>query len=28
VVDQQRKMIKREMENYEYPNGKYGVNVR
>lgn len=28
VVDQQRKAIQREMEDYEYPNGKYGVNVR
>ncbi|XP_053989311.1 carbohydrate sulfotransferase 5-like isoform X1 [Hylaeus volcanicus] len=27
VVDQQRKAIEREMEDYEYPNGKYGVNV-
>ncbi|XP_076220877.1 carbohydrate sulfotransferase 4 isoform X3 [Nomia melanderi] len=27
VVDQQRKAIQREMEDYEYPNGKYGVNV-
>ncbi|XP_011870858.1 PREDICTED: carbohydrate sulfotransferase 6-like isoform X2 [Vollenhovia emeryi] len=27
VVDQQRRAIKREMENYEYPNGKYGINV-
>ncbi|XP_018300839.1 carbohydrate sulfotransferase 5 isoform X2 [Mycetomoellerius zeteki] len=27
VVDQQRRAIKREMENYEYPNGKYGINM-
>ncbi|XP_011685124.1 PREDICTED: carbohydrate sulfotransferase 4-like isoform X1 [Wasmannia auropunctata] len=27
VVDQQRKAIKKEMEDYEYSNGKYGINV-
>ncbi|CAD1469162.1 unnamed protein product [Heterotrigona itama] len=27
VVDQQRKAIEREMEDYKYPNGRYGVNV-
>ncbi|XP_076167324.1 carbohydrate sulfotransferase 4 isoform X1 [Ptiloglossa arizonensis] len=27
VVDQQRKAIQREMEDYKYPSGKYGVNV-
>ncbi|XP_077266161.1 carbohydrate sulfotransferase 5 isoform X2 [Temnothorax americanus] len=27
VVDQQRRAIAREMENYEYPNGRYGINV-
>ncbi|XP_025154220.1 uncharacterized protein LOC105181770 isoform X7 [Harpegnathos saltator] len=27
VIDQQRRAIKRDMENYEYPNGKYGINV-
>ncbi|KZC04460.1 PREDICTED: carbohydrate sulfotransferase 4-like [Dufourea novaeangliae] len=27
VVDQQRKAIQREMEDYRYPNGKYSVNV-
>ncbi|XP_076630932.1 carbohydrate sulfotransferase 4 isoform X2 [Colletes latitarsis] len=27
VVDQQRKAIEREMEDYKYPNGKYGVNI-
>ncbi|XP_034942897.1 carbohydrate sulfotransferase 5-like isoform X2 [Chelonus insularis] len=27
VVDQQRQVIAREMEDYEYPNGKYGINV-
>ncbi|XP_034185620.1 carbohydrate sulfotransferase 4 isoform X2 [Osmia lignaria lignaria] len=27
VVDQQRNAIENEMEDYKYPNGKYGVNV-
>ncbi|XP_033322121.1 carbohydrate sulfotransferase 4 isoform X1 [Megalopta genalis] len=27
VVDQQRKAIQREMEDYKYPNGKYSVNA-
>ncbi|XP_076653419.1 carbohydrate sulfotransferase 4 isoform X1 [Halictus rubicundus] len=27
VVDQQRRAILREMEDYKYPNGKYGVNA-
>lgn len=27
VLDQQRKIIEREMQNYEYPNGKYGLNI-
>ncbi|KAG7212100.1 hypothetical protein KM043_012450 [Ampulex compressa] len=27
VIDQQRRAIAREMENYNYPNGKYGVNA-
>ncbi|XP_011330654.1 carbohydrate sulfotransferase 5 isoform X3 [Ooceraea biroi] len=27
VVDQQRRAIRREMENYKYLNGRYGVNV-
>ncbi|KOX73445.1 Carbohydrate sulfotransferase 4 [Melipona quadrifasciata] len=27
AVDQQRKAIEREMEDYKYPNGRYGVNV-
>lgn len=28
VIDLQRKYIEQEMEDYEYPNGKYGLNVR
>lgn len=28
VVDLQRRWVEREMEGYEYPNGKYDVNVR
>ncbi|XP_057319631.1 carbohydrate sulfotransferase 5-like isoform X1 [Microplitis mediator] len=27
VVDQQRRDIERDMETYEYPNGKYGLNI-
>ncbi|XP_035743258.1 carbohydrate sulfotransferase 5-like isoform X3 [Vespa mandarinia] len=27
VLDQQRRAIEREMQNYEYPNGKYGLNI-
>ncbi|XP_012537540.1 carbohydrate sulfotransferase 5 isoform X1 [Monomorium pharaonis] len=27
VIDQQRRAIKKDMENYEYPNGRYEINV-
>lgn len=28
VVEQQRQLIDREMEDYEYPEGRYGMNIR
>ncbi|XP_011301436.1 carbohydrate sulfotransferase 5 isoform X2 [Fopius arisanus] len=27
VIDQQRRMIERDMEDYVYPRGKYGINI-